>query len=272
MALRDYLALLRPLNCLMAGVSALIGAFLGNGVFFSVELGFVFLSVFLICGAGQAINDVYDYETDRKTHSDRSIAGGRITQQQGMLLSGVLFLAGLAFAWLINLNAFSIALLFVFLLNFYAQSMKKSKPLGNLVVSAGTAAPLVFGATLHGNYALPLLLAGSAFFANYARELIKDFEDLAQDQGHKRTLPMRYPRLSKYLCTASNGMAIGLGWVPFLNGSITTPAYAFFLIVSGGILLFSLYLLSRNRFRQSQQASKSGMLIALLAFLSAAIG
>jgi geranylgeranylglycerol-phosphate geranylgeranyltransferase len=56
--LKVLLEILRPFNCLMAGAAAIIGLLIAGG-FDAKASALIFLAVFLITGAGNAINDYY---------------------------------------------------------------------------------------------------------------------------------------------------------------------------------------------------------------------
>ena len=65
---QPYLTIIRPFNCIMAAVATLIGFSVALGGFaFTIPLMLAMVSAFLICGAGQAINDYFDREIDKKT-------------------------------------------------------------------------------------------------------------------------------------------------------------------------------------------------------------
>ena len=76
--------IIRVWNCIMAGLAAVIGmkivcgAITGMPVFDTV---LVFLSVFLITGAGNVINDFFDADIDTINRPKRRIPSGRINRK-----------------------------------------------------------------------------------------------------------------------------------------------------------------------------------------------
>ncbi|MDO8627891.1 MAG: hypothetical protein Q7K42_05475 [Candidatus Diapherotrites archaeon] len=67
MTLKAYLELVRPVNCLMSAIATMIGYFVSfNKIAYSNELFFLMLGSFFVCGFGQAINDFFDSEVDKK--------------------------------------------------------------------------------------------------------------------------------------------------------------------------------------------------------------
>ncbi|MFH1588363.1 MAG: UbiA family prenyltransferase [Candidatus Diapherotrites archaeon] len=267
MNLKALFDLIRPFNCFMAGFAAIIGAILAGGMYFPIQVIYAFLGAFLVCGGGQAINDVFDLEIDKKINPSRAIASGKISANQGMFFSAILYLIGLGFAFLINFEALAIALVIVFLLSNYSMFMKKTKIFGNFIVSMGTAAPLIFGASLYGAYDLVLLLAVSAFFANYAREVTKDFADLNGDKGIKETLPMIWGNNARHWIAFSYFIAIALVFYVFFSGMINSAYFFSLILLSSLVFLYCILLNYKNEFIRSHKLSKFGMLIALIGFL-----
>jgi geranylgeranylglycerol-phosphate geranylgeranyltransferase len=271
MNLIAFWKIMRPMNCFIAGIASIIGALLAGSIP-SSEWIYVFISVYLICGAGQAINDFFDLEIDKKTNKKRVLVQKKITPKHALIYSMILFFTGIIIATLINFTALIIALIFSVLLIMYSAFMQEFKPLGNLIVASGTSFTLIFGATLTQNYSIVLILALSAFFANYSRELIKDLEDLKTDKGIKKTLPMILGKQKiKLLIGASYGIAIGLSLSVFIEGMISSIIYLILILISSTVFLFSQLKLIKNKLNESQKLSKKGMIIALIAFIAGAL-
>src|SRR5213593_5194098 len=73
----------RPLNCVMSAVGVGIGGVVGVG---SAAWGDLALPLVLAAAAaaaftagGNALNDIFDIETDRINHPDRPLASGQLT-------------------------------------------------------------------------------------------------------------------------------------------------------------------------------------------------
>src|SRR3989339_483334 len=185
--MKPFIEIIRPVNCLMAGIGVFVGYSVSAGAIgISPTLIIAMISAFLICGAGQAINDFFDYEIDRKKDG-RAKTIKKLGRKNVLYYSIILFLAGNSIAYFINPAAFGIALAFSILLIAYSAVMGRIKFIGNWVVASGTAATLIFGASVWGNYSLAVQFAAAALFANVAREITKDFEDLKADEGFKRS-------------------------------------------------------------------------------------
>lgn len=266
--MNHYIELLRPKNCIIACIATLIGFSLIT-LDFGLNLVLALLVTFFVCGAGQAINDVFDYKIDKKINKNKPIPSKRITQQNALKYSIFLFTIGNLLALLINPIAFFISLTISIFLILYSSVLYKKKYFGNIVVAIGTALPFIFGAASAGNInALIILFAISAFFANMARELTKDLEDIKKDKGFKITLPMINEKLTHRLIILyyfiSIGIAVGIFAIYYIS-----IFYIFFIYLTTFIFLNGMLQLRRKNFEMSQKHSKKGMVMSLVAFVSA---
>ena len=97
---RTYLELMRYGNCLMAGFAAVIGTLIAFNILASdalssyhpgnfpfLDSGLVFLVVFLISGAGNAINDYFDIRIDSINRPERPIPSGRVKLKEALYFS-----------------------------------------------------------------------------------------------------------------------------------------------------------------------------------------
>ena len=74
--MNPYIEILRPNNALMALIAVILMAIIGKTYSIEIILGAV--SVFIATGAGNTINDYYDYEIDMINKPDRPIPSGKI--------------------------------------------------------------------------------------------------------------------------------------------------------------------------------------------------
>lgn len=262
---KAFFGLIRLKNCLIAGTATIIGFFVSTQII-NTNLFLAFIATFLICGAGQAINDVFDFEIDKKNIS-KPITSNLITRKQATIISIILFAIGLIIALFINITTFFIAIMFVVLLIFYSALLYKKKYFGNIIVAVSTAITFIFGASATGS--IPKIIFfffATAFFASMAREITKDFEDLEKDKNFKKTLPMISKKLGKqfiiFYYFASIITAITTGIIFSLN-----IFYFLLVFITIIIFFFAIKFLTRNDFKNSQDFSKKGMIVSLIAFL-----
>ncbi len=272
--LADCVKMARPLNCAMAAFGTFIGYSIGSGLLqFQRGIGIAMLVAFLVCAGGMVVNDYFDRNVDRKLHPKKAIPSNRVSAKTALLYSMLLFLAGnlLAFFFL-PVVSFAITVAFTVLLIAYSAVLSKAKFLGNWVVASGTAFTLVFGASLVSSYYLVGFLAIAALFANLAREITKDLEDLEADRGFKKTLPMvlSESRVQSvvffyYL------VAIVAVYVPVVLLSFQRLAFVALVSIANFAFLYSFKLARAKDYGRAQVVSKGAMFLALISFLLGAV-
>ncbi len=264
--MRAYWEILRPFNCIMATAAAIIGLAIAGGLKpWAVAL--IFLTVFLITGAGNAINDYYDREIDAINRPKRPIPSGRMSARAALYYSLALFAAGCLFAGLVNQICLAVAAFNCALLFLYARNLKATPLAGNICVAFLTGSTFLFGGAAAGTAGLfanqvPFLLS---FLVSMSREIAKDIEDIAGDRaGGARTLPiLAGERASAALAAAFALAAVVLGIFPPFG-----RAYLAIVIVADLFFLQSVLKIARGDATGSQKALKKGMAVALAAFLA----
>jgi len=239
-------------------------------------------AVFLITGAGNAINDVYDVEIDQINRPTRPIPSGRITVRRSILTSLVLFLMGIVISLYISVEVGFLGCLVLALFNSgllveYARRLKRTALCGNLSVAYLTASTFLYGGAMVGYSALEnvLVLVLLAFLATLARELIKDVEDVRGDRAlGASTLPI----------IAGKRWAVGIALACIVLGVCLSPlpmlelfgglGKEYLWLVAGADtgFLTSALLLIRGRTSSASRGVKLSMMLALVAFMAGSIG
>lgn len=151
---------------------------------------------FIMVGAAQSINDVYDLESDiANKRYDRPLVRGDLDPNFVKYLSIVLLLAGpLIAGWLFDsISVLGLCLIFAGLAFWYsAAGLKRSGILGNIAVSTGYTAPYIIGAVsieafypgqLSQELILSILLMSAiTFFGALGREFMKGIMDVEGDK------------------------------------------------------------------------------------------
>ena len=224
-----YVRVIRPLNALVAGCAGIIGYLMVTG---TVVPGLfpLFLVVFLVTGAGNAINDFFDVEIDRINRPDRPIPSGALRAKTVLIYSALLFLMGVVFSLFTNPYCIVIAVVNSLLLIWYAATLKRTPGAGNLAISYLTASIFLFGGAYAGHEGLLLVapVALITFFAMLAREIWKDAEDIRGDLAHGAdTVPIRigvYPAICLgfmfLLCAIIVSLIPVLWWGPYYLAGI----------------------------------------------------
>ena len=271
--MKPFIEIMRPLNSAIASFAVFVGYCLSLGrIDYSVQLLFAMVSAFLIAGGGQAINDFFDAEVDRRFKPHRVIPRGEIERKTAFFYSLALFSAGMVFSYAITPAAFFIAGIFAALLALYSAFMQEYKFIGNAIVAAGTAVTLIYGASITGNYGIVIFLALSAFLANMGREITKDIEDMKGDSGRKASTPMMLgKRNAAMLVLLFYVFGMIIAAYVWFAGLVSGIFYPVLIAISGVTFLLAYRQLSNGDAHDSQRYSKGAMFIALLAFLSAVI-
>ncbi len=267
--MKAYWEILRPFNCMMAAAAAIIGLAIAGGLF-PRAAALIFLTVFLITGAGNAINDYYDRDIDAINRPGRPIPSGRVSAKNAYYYSLTLFAAGCLFAGLVNQICLAVAAFNSVLLFLYARNLKAMPLAGNICVSFLTGSTFLFGGAAAGSAGLlanrvPFLLS---FLVSMSREIAKDIEDMAGDRaGGARTLPiLAGERACAALAAVFALAAVVLGFfAPF--GRV----YLIIVAVADLFFLLSVLKIARRDATGAQKALKKGMAVALVAFLAAAL-
>ncbi|RAP54232.1 MAG: geranylgeranylglycerol-phosphate geranylgeranyltransferase, partial [Methanosphaera sp. rholeuAM130] len=87
--MNSYIEILRPANAIMASIAVLLMAIISHT--YNMEIALGALAVCIATGAGNTINDYYDYEIDKVNKPDRPIPSGRISLKNALHYSLILF-------------------------------------------------------------------------------------------------------------------------------------------------------------------------------------
>ncbi len=287
--------LLRPFNCLIAGLAAYLGYCISLGnIQWNFQAIMLILVAFLVCGAGQAINDYFDAQIDVKSSKKaRPIPSARVSAKQAILYSAGIFIIAnaLAFFYLPRI-AYLISIFYSLLLIAYSVFLKRIKYLGNILVASATGITYFFGASIIGNYFLIWILALSAFFANWAREITKDVEDIQIDKLDKITLPMMIGnKASEFFGIVLYLIAIPLvvfpSFIPALISkgifnpnyltnqqlvmveNFASPAFIALISFSAALMIIAALNLYRRKYNISQKFAKFAMALAIISYFIA---
>ncbi|WNY23780.1 Protoheme IX farnesyltransferase [Methanimicrococcus hongohii] len=275
-----YLEFMRYKNAAMAGISSVIAVFIAaiildypmeGALFYNlIHLFYIFIMVFLATGAGNMLNDYYDVDIDRVNKPNRPLPSGRISLKEAVYLTILCFSVALLIAFLINPVAGIIGFINVFILIWYAKTLKRTVLLGNLSIAYLTGSTFLFGASFLGTdgvrVMIPLFLL--AFLATAAREIVKDIEDIKGDaEDGAVTFPIKYgEKPAIYLASAFGFLAVLLSPLPYILGYLTVH-YLYALIIVILCFFVAIYYLFKRDYAKSSKYFKIAMLLSLAAFI-----
>jgi len=261
--MNPYLEIIRPGTSFLAGLGAIAGAAI-SGLPFSILYLYIFLTVFLISGAGMVINDYYDIEIDRINAPQRPLPSARMSRESAILYSLILFSSGILISTLLGIYCFLLALTNSILEFLYSRNFKKRFLVGNVLVSYFTASTFLFGALITFDFKIIWIVCLLAFLSNMGREIYKAIEDVRGDKKMKSdTLPIAAGvKSAREIAQGFIASAIVLSPLPYLSGLLGS---LYLKIVSVSNVLF-LYSFSQHP-RKIKLITKLAMFIVLLACL-----
>jgi 4-hydroxybenzoate polyprenyltransferase len=304
----NFIRLVRPINIVVIFLTMYSLRFFytnlqiklpNTTIFERIDFFLLVFSTLLIAAGGNVINDYFDVKADKINKPEKLIISKYINQRFAILshwfLNGFALLIGTYLS--IKHNSFSIIFLFLICINilwFYSIYFKRKILIGNFFVAFLTAlVPLTCGlyfkltglatnlsnleneswfSILSQNYNLIIGMALFAFLLNFAREIVKDIQDVRGDKVLKaKTLPIIIgDKNSKWIA------AIILSVIPFLSVLIYMPFinvqniksdctfFLPFLIVLIIVLISILLLLFSNKIKLIDRLLKLAMFLGLI--------
>jgi geranylgeranylglycerol-phosphate geranylgeranyltransferase len=192
--LTGFIRLSRPLNVIIASAAILAVCLLAGG---RAQQGFV-IAVAVLIGAlmtagANAINDVYDIEIDRVNRPDRPIPSGGVPLRMAVWFWGATTTLGVLLGLLLPVTSCFIVTISAVVLYVYSVYLKRTVLAGNVVVAGMIALAFVYAGSVVDNIQWSVVPALFAFLTSYAREIVKDVQDIEGDRAHgAATMPVRY--------------------------------------------------------------------------------
>lgn len=265
---RGLVELTRPGNTVAAGVLTFIGAFVAGGALAKPLLtGAAVGATWLATAAGMAINDYFDREVDGINRPDRPIPRGAVSPRGALAWSAVLFAGAVVFAVLLPLLALAIAAVNLVALVLYTRVFKGTPGFGNLVVAYLGGSTFLFGGAAVGRPLAASVLFALAAFSTFAREVVKDVEDVAGDEAEGlRTLPV-VVGAARSLQVAAVALAVAIlaSPLPYVWG-LFGVAYLVAIVPVDCVLAYAGWRSLRDP-AGGQRLLKYGMYLAALAFV-----
>ena len=222
---------------------------------------------------GNALNDIYDRETDRVNHPERPLASGQMTVRTAWAFVGASFGLAAVLAAFVNVFALGLVALNAALMFSYEAGLKARGAPGNLVIAYLVGSLFLFaGVAVFRGTPEPLIrtgvLAALASVATLGREITKDIEDLQGDVD-RRTLPRRIGvRAASLLAAIALLAGAALSSLPLLF-RVLGWGFAILVLPADGMFIYAALHSAANPSR-SQRVTKYAMIVALAAFLAGA--
>ena len=261
------LSLIRPINSFMIGLAVVVGIAIGSpDMLFSRLTIYGFITGFSISSYSMIINDIYDIEIDKVNQPERPLAKQIISINSALSLSLILLLIGLTSSLLISYYNIIITVIFSFLSWFYNIWGKKQGIIGNSIVASSMSIPFIFGGVITGNISLLVWsISLIAFLSGMGREIIKTIADIKGDKikGIKSVSIQFGSRNAMLIACGFIIISILISFIPiYLN--LIQIYYIPLLIFTDLILLYSIFVLSKNYSKSESLKVKKYILYAML--------
>lgn len=304
-----FIRLTRPLNLLIIALTMYgLGWYFDGAGEYSKNTGvqsiYFFLLVFstvLIAAAGNIINDYFDVRADRINKPEKLIIGKFIKRRVAIVahwaINFIAFSIAIFLSWKLETFWYMfIHLLSINILWFYSSNFKRKLFSGNILIAGLTAmVPLLVGlyffqshklleSQIQNHFIYPFeqfsddffivwlsfALAGFAFLLNFAREIVKDMEDVEGDRLiHAKTVPIVYGFKKSTLIISfilsSSILAVVLIWTQIrtMDGIVFIPiGLSSLLIIIASMLLFKAN--DKSKFKMINACIKLAMVFGLL--------
>jgi geranylgeranylglycerol-phosphate geranylgeranyltransferase len=268
------LRLARPLNAVMSGIGVLVGGLVAVGVGVwgqdALRLGLAALAAVSFTAGGNALNDLFDRETDKVNHPDRPLPSGQVTIGGAQAFTVATFAAAGVLAIFVSVYALGFVVVNAIVMYSYERWFKPRGASGNLVIAYLVGSLFLFAgvAVFRTDVAVlqrTAILAVLAGMTTLGREITKDIEDMAGDVD-RRTLPQRIGAASAgRIAAAALILGVGFSALPVLL-RILDWTYGVIVLPADGMFIYAA-LHSAAQPARSQRVTKYAMIVALVAFL-----
>ena len=249
-----FLKLIRSLNLIILAFTQYMCRYFiigkGTASFYDIATDWKFfllvLSTIFVAAAGYIINDYYDVKIDLINKPKRVVIGKVLHRRVALVSHFILNTLAYFFAIFLGWKIFAIIAATTILMWFYANQLKRTALIGNLLISVLTGLSVYMPVFLYGTGQQTLLLyALFAFFISLVREIIKDMEDIKGDEEFGcRTLPIIWGiRKTKTVIYAVSLLFIGIITIILTQMQANTQLY--FLIFPAPLFIWLLVKLSK---------------------------
>ena len=215
-----------------------IGGVISFDKYYDPDLLLAIISAGAIAGFGNVVNDVYDIELDRQSKPHRVLPSGMLKSHEAIVWAMVLAACGIIVAGLINNLCLMLASAAAILLLAYTPALKGNRYWGNLLVAFVGSLAFFYGAAAIGNEIGGLIPAVYALLFHFAREIVKDIEDLEHDKNaNLNTGAVRYgEKNSRMLAVIVLVILFFATYIPYMLG-IYKIGYLITVVVGTDIFL-----------------------------------
>jgi geranylgeranylglycerol-phosphate geranylgeranyltransferase len=275
-SIKPWFRIFRPLNSILAGAGVWLGWFSMRASRPEAALAiWGCASMMLLAMAGNADNDVLDLTVDRINRPQRPLPSGALAAAPVRTAAFLLYALGVVAAGVASSRHACLAGFMVLLLLIYNRKLKALPLIGNLAVSLLCGLAIYFPefpSRLH--HTLPAF--AFAFLATWAREVVKDIEDLEGDRAAGlRTFPLvTSVNSARKLAFSLLAALLALLPMPVIYFGYRWPYALLSIVLAGPFLLVLLWELAGPSadFSRCQRHLKWMMVGGMIALLAGVVG
>lgn len=197
------------------------------------------LCTVFVAAAGYIINDYYDVKIDLINKPKRVVIGKVLHRRIAMVSHFILNTLACFLALFLGMKIFAIIAATTVLMWFYANQLKRTALVGNLLISLLTGLSVFLPAFLYKPTEGTLLFyACFAFFISLIREIIKDMEDVKGDEEFGcKTLPIIWGirKTKLFIYSISLVFLLSLSYMLFYSN---TTLQIYFLLLPGPLFVW----------------------------------
>lgn len=252
-----------------------------------IDMFLLVLSTVMIAAAGNIINDYFDVKADRINKPEKLIITKHIKRRWAIIshwsLNGVAFLIGIYLSVKYDSASFAlIHLISINLLWFYSMILKRKVLIGNLAIAFLTSLIPILALIFYtksrsdisifsSEFVLIHILSVFAFLQNFAREIIKDIQDMEGDKLiYVRSLPMvigiaKTRVIITMILLILPFALLFSGWVEsFLSTNYFNGNILFYIAGGFNVLVIILLFMKGDRYKLQDKIIKLSMLAGIL--------
>ena len=267
-----YIKITRPINVIITFLVVIVAILISEKV--KTELIIVVLASLaaaLIAAAGNIINDIFDIETDRVSHSDRVLVVGSLSSREAWFEYVFINLIAAFIAISLSQILFIFVLLTAFILFFYSYRLKRLPLAGNISIALVTGLAFIYGGFAVDNPIAAVIPSVFAFLINLIREIVKDVQDIEGDSKLKyQTFPIRVGiQASKRLIILISLLLMLFTFYPFVTQYYKIEYFIVVILIVNPVLALCIkYLFDKskeNKLNSISKLLKLNMIVGLIA-------
>ncbi len=275
--IRSFIRLGRPVNVVITLLSIPVACWIAGASSRQLfDIVAAALTGALVTAGANAINDFFDIEIDRINRPDRPLPRGDLSRKEARTMWIATSAAALVLNVMINPAALAIAIAAIVLLYIYSARLKVTVLAGNIVVGFMTGMAFIYGGAVAGHPDRAVMPALFAFLVNFARELIKDVEDIEGDRAEMAsTLPVKFgPKPALAVATLALVLLIGCTLIA-ASFHFYVPAFLYIVLVADLLMLGTILMIWRDfspsQMRRASNTLKLSMGIGLLSIIAGSL-